>query len=34
MKKSITPSPRKGIGVTGGTPRLGLNPQGDVTPNL
>jgi len=33
LKKSITPSPRKGIGVIGWRPSLGLN-ETDVTLNL
>ncbi len=35
MIKAITPSPRKGIGVTSRRPGPGLNPlKGDVAPNL
>ena len=32
--ETITPSPRKGIGVTGRRPSPGLNPHGDVVLNL
>ena len=32
--ETITPSPRKGIGVTGWRPSPGLNPHGDVVLNL